>query len=757
MAQMIFNVDSALLSELGERLVGSVHVALLELVKNAYDADAYSVKLSIDKTPDGVVTCVEDTGIGMTLDEVKKYWMRIATNNKAVNNVSRLYGRIKSGAKGIGRFSCRRLGENLTLTTTAKLSDGVYQTTNLRIDWRRFVAGTSLDSVKVEYNDSKSQTGVCGTVLRIVNSNPNVFTAKGLAYIKRHCAVLVANRGCERAGFAPDPGFNIFFRFFGEKEAPYHNLREDIIDAGWGTVTAKVGNDGEPVFSLNSIGAKIDRFVPSVRFKHIVGAKLKIGLLVDAKDQVSNPDVLTLGPMRKVLSDWGGIYVRLNGVRVQPYGQPQDDWLDIDRDRGLRRGASEANDIGDLAATLKGVEPRRYLLSLLSSRSYVGDVEIDSTMTGFEIKASREGFLDTDAFSELKLFARFAVDFATLYRDQYVQQQSERRIVDAANRFKSAVEQIEGGRDCDDHEKPSGRVETEAVDYIIKWTKKLSSNDTPDARKDVVEGIERAAELIQAHQHRNADELRRLRLVASTSILLALFAHDVKSYLVQIDNAMTQLGHIRGCNEVECDQIGQVVARLGQSKVVLQRLIDFTLAIAAPGRESKDERLNVSTRLEEVMSCLESLTNEYNVVIDISGVPRTAYVGPISKAEFFSLMINVLSNAIKAVIARNEGGERVISVSAQQMGRKCLISCCDNGIGVDLTTVESLFSSFVADPSGVLYPSLQARINREHSFVLGSGSGLGLNIARQIVNARGGDIRFVQPEGTWRTRLNIIL
>ena len=119
--ELNFEVDSALLSELGERLVGSVHVALLELVKNAYDADATLVKVRIEKVDKGIATSVVDNGVGMTLEDVQRYWMKIATNNKAIDCISRRYGRYKSGAKGIGRFSCRRLGDSLELKTTSTL------------------------------------------------------------------------------------------------------------------------------------------------------------------------------------------------------------------------------------------------------------------------------------------------------------------------------------------------------------------------------------------------------------------------------------------------------------------------------------------------------------------------------------------------------------------------------------------------------------------------------------------------------------
>jgi HSP90 family molecular chaperone len=113
-----FSVDSALLQELGEKLVETVHLALSELVKNAYDADATEVEVVFETTESGVERIkIIDNGTGMNFDSVQNYWMRIATTNKEKQDVSPVYGRHLTGAKGIGRFSCRRLGTQLTLIT----------------------------------------------------------------------------------------------------------------------------------------------------------------------------------------------------------------------------------------------------------------------------------------------------------------------------------------------------------------------------------------------------------------------------------------------------------------------------------------------------------------------------------------------------------------------------------------------------------------------------------------------------------------
>jgi len=158
MQNLKFIVDSALLSELGERLVETDHLALAELIKNAYDADATEVTVALmpdeqDKPVKGKprkrksIIVITDNGCGMTFGDVQNYWMRIATTNKVDDDVSRTYGRPKTGSKGIGRFSCRRLGKKLQLETTGRKNDGKYETTKVKFDWEDYKPGTEVTKI----------------------------------------------------------------------------------------------------------------------------------------------------------------------------------------------------------------------------------------------------------------------------------------------------------------------------------------------------------------------------------------------------------------------------------------------------------------------------------------------------------------------------------------------------------------------------------------------------------------------------------
>jgi predicted urease superfamily metal-dependent hydrolase len=85
-----FTLDSALLREVGEKLVETVHLAIAELIKNAYDADSSMALVQFKKDEKGNEEIHKtDDEVGMNFQEVEKYWMRIAATNKSEYNISR--------------------------------------------------------------------------------------------------------------------------------------------------------------------------------------------------------------------------------------------------------------------------------------------------------------------------------------------------------------------------------------------------------------------------------------------------------------------------------------------------------------------------------------------------------------------------------------------------------------------------------------------------------------------------------------------
>ncbi|MEK6293734.1 MAG: ATP-binding protein, partial [Paraburkholderia tropica] len=110
----------------GDQLISGPEAALIELVKNAYDADSPSVTIRIvppnEDLPGGLI-CVQDFGHGMTLETVTNGWFEPATDDKLKRRYSP-GGRRLLGAKGIGRFATSRLGTQTRLRSITKDGNG---------------------------------------------------------------------------------------------------------------------------------------------------------------------------------------------------------------------------------------------------------------------------------------------------------------------------------------------------------------------------------------------------------------------------------------------------------------------------------------------------------------------------------------------------------------------------------------------------------------------------------------------------------
>ena len=148
-----FTIDAELLRELGERLVGKPHIALAELVKNSYDADATEVTIKFAPNKDSIE--ISDNGHGMSVNEFEDFWMRIGTTHKKEEERSR-GGRLMTGSKGVGRLAVQFLANKLTILTIPadKNSNGL----EAHIDWKEALetkpAETKeLTEVEVEYRD----------------------------------------------------------------------------------------------------------------------------------------------------------------------------------------------------------------------------------------------------------------------------------------------------------------------------------------------------------------------------------------------------------------------------------------------------------------------------------------------------------------------------------------------------------------------------------------------------------------------------
>lgn len=748
MQPLYFTVDSALLEELGEKLVETVHLALAELVKNSFDADATEVKILFENDVSGKpIIKIIDNGIGMSFNAVQDYWMRIATTNKVKKDVSQIYGRPLTGAKGIGRFCCRRLGSHLQLITCGtehgkKVGrQREIQKTVVDFPWSTFKPGEDVTQIKVNGSQTVVNNEITGTTL-IISDLAEEWTTRGLNWLKRQLAVLAANRGTKRPDYTEDPGFNV------ELSAPdfeggIRDIREDMINAGWGTLTAYINTKHQAVCELNAMGVGRKTITSKNTYPLLQDIKLKIAIMVDIRTQMRDTSVLSQGSLAKILPEWGGVQVRYRSFRVYPYGD--DDWLEIDYDRSLSKG-NPNEELHAFALSLRGVDPGRSLLTLLSMRNYVGNVDIGNNATGFEMKLNREGFIASPAVDQLKQFARFAIDWATIVRDYYIRQQTQYELIESKSELEKVVNQ----------KVESGKIINEAVRYINNSIVALTRNLDPKERDVVQQPLLKATDAIIKYNENTKAELLHLKLIASTSSLLLIFSHEVKSLLGVLEDSKNSLRSIvntisgKGKEKLEemADQFEDIKERLGE-------LLQLTSLVGIEGRKQKPGNVSLKARVVKVEKVFELITRRYNIHIDHQHIPPNIVIRKVLESEVYSIMLNALSNSIKSVIAG--GMNRKISISAEKNDKFNVIKIRDTGIPLDPKRYEEVFVPFISDPDGKFYDNLDKRLNPEDKLIVGTGSGLGLGIINEIVTAHDGAVKFLKPPKPWSNELEICM
>ena len=404
MEDLHFKTNVQIKSIIGKDLINDDNIAILELVKNSFDADAKRVDISFcnlknndDKESEAFSNqtsrlFIRDDGMGMDLTDIKEKWLNIAYSEKKTH--SRQFNRMMAGAKGVGRFSCDRLGQFLQLYAKKKSEQCVV----LSIDWRKFEIDDKekeIQSVGIGYewidDETLKQRGFHGfehgVILEIIKLRSNwvysdgtVWDTDKLTELKKYLEKLInPNQAFEKNDFGI-----------------YLNAEEFLVEN-----SQKAHNDQFIGKVENTIFQRLDFKTTSIECKSIEDGKITLTTLKDKGESIYwikeysefYPDIrdfkITLyflntyakafftkqTGMRSV--SYGSVFLFLNGFRIPPYGEEGDDWLKLDQ----RRAQGYAR--------------------FISARDIVGQIEILDNNESFQIVSSREGLVKNESFDKL--------------------------------------------------------------------------------------------------------------------------------------------------------------------------------------------------------------------------------------------------------------------------------------------------------------------------------------------------------------------
>jgi len=423
--QYPFRANAHLLKLLGDELIGDDRLAVFELVKNAYDANATSVEVTLNLQGDKPNIVIWDhEGFGMTKDDILNKWMEIGTSSKRNQNKIRTpnLNRLPLGEKGVGRLAVHKLGSQLSIHTRAENSPEYMIT----IDWpslinqAEYIEDTRVSITPLE--EAKFFKDETGTRIEINELNNKHWTRGDLRRLKRLLTSLISP-------FKTVSDFDVKLKVPGrEKEISDILEADDILSKAMWTYDFIIDERG--AFSSSY------RFNPPVIFKELVTTESseddsRLELLVPSKEEelardpkikdslLLNPEDLNgIGPIsgsfyvymkvpavlnalgspqqiKDYLKEQSGMRIYRDGIRVFNYGEAKDDWLGLNAGRINMPGLKI-----DTGMVLGGV-----------------DLNLESSY-GLKEKTNREGFDDNNTYKLFKwIVASVVEDFHQKHRN----------------------------------------------------------------------------------------------------------------------------------------------------------------------------------------------------------------------------------------------------------------------------------------------------------------------------------------------------
>ena len=434
-----------MLQLLGDELIGSARLAVFELVKNAYDADANEIVVCLDlESAQGSAIIVTDDGEGMTLDVLRSVWLVPGDDHRQKQRLSDRktpkHHRLPLGEKGLGRFAVHKLGNQITLVTRACNSDECV----VEIDWNELIAQPYLDEAPVTIKVRRPEifTGeMTGTRIEIRQLRTTDWSRGEIRRLHNQitsiCSPFKEPSGFQAVLQVPDREHWI---------ADLPDISEILDRAIW-----------KFSFRLNG-----DQFDWTYEFRQVPGFKIENRVVEKSGDRLKLPSrsgddrmekkimadetVLEgIGPVTgefyvydrdreirrrlpniRLLEDYldetGGVRVYRDGIRVYNYGELGDDWLGLD----LRR---------------VNVPTRR-----ISRNIILGAVHLTlKESTRLVEKTNREGFVENEACHQLRrivLGALSALEAERQFDKERIRQLTENPDDPTAARIEKPIQEL---------------------------------------------------------------------------------------------------------------------------------------------------------------------------------------------------------------------------------------------------------------------------------------------------------------------------
>jgi signal transduction histidine kinase len=634
-----FRARARLIRLLGEELISDEVMALVELVKNAYDADAQRVCVRLLQLADPASACVEvqDDGQGMDLDTLLHRWLEPATDHKrgGPRKQRTLLGRFPLGEKGVGRFAADKIGAELELITRPRESA---EEIVLHVAWHHFDDGRYLDQIenRWELRDPEVFAGDRhGTLLRMRQLRV-AWTDELLGRVRDGLMQLTS----PNAGVAD---------FLIELECPEFlaltgPIASDLLNRAQYRLIGRVDERGLFVPDGTDGWEPVDaRLATSARFTEADGS-LRVPLCGPFQISLYIWDLDTGGlrraamdrALREALRRACGIRIFRDGFRVWPYGEDDDDWLELNQRR--------VNN-----PTLR-----------VSNNQIVGFIEITQRENpDLRDRTSREGMIDTPALFDLKALALGVLEqleerrFAVRHEGMQTSTPSTDEQDEVLRRMQEARARIRG--------ETGWRAELQTIEQTYRQ----------QAREQQIryEYVSRLAGLgLAAERMTNAFS----DVVADASTDLKVLLNELSVGAISEPDLPVRLG------------------TLARQLDALSDMLDLMEPLYRPSR-STAEPLDVAAVAQDALALFRAPLHELGVRAFVTqDRPVTVNMG---RAHLMQVLICLIDNAIRSLSELRTADPR-LQVHVMSRPRRTGIVVADNGPGIKASVAKLIFQPF---------------------------------------------------------------
>lgn len=738
MGARTFKVDARTMIALGRESIKQHTTALVELVKNSYDAGSKVVEINVHTAAGDKAAAflrVSDAGCGMTDEQLEQRWLRIGYSEKRGQPTTGK--RRKTGEKGIGRISADRLGGILELRTKAKNSAPV----GLSVVWDDFdKAGTDLEKIALgvleDMNFSvphpsgpdgrtfKSKTGTAsslsGTELTIrqvrdswtvddciaLRDELSIFTSP-FHKVQDFEIRLVTDLDPQLNGVITSSvvplsevevkvvyraGNSISYEIWDrDKVGTRSFVRKDSIEIAQ---VAPLKIAAETKSDEDDDSRKTDGDVDGQQPKHGLQTPtcgpVEIRLLfLPRKATTVRATKLSLSDLKQFLDKNAGIRIYRDNIRVKPYGDPrtpEGDWL--------RLGARKAQDPAGAARKTFRAAPNQLVGGVFLTRDNNPKIADSS---------SREGLVHGAAFEDLR---RLVLGALRLLETHYHEGHQKRQEALKA----PVVESVEGVR---------GELQ-----LLSEFLTSARNGSEGAARRDIERSIDHLnlalnnVRLIEQSLDETSEQATIFRGLATLGIAAAVFAHETESSINSVVAACAAAGVLINEKPVGIKQVASEIDKAVQASRRVAAWGHFALTRVRQDKRRR-KQIDVEHLARSLVTSLKPTFRANEIDLNLEGKPTSGLTFPM---DIESVLINLLTNAYE--FCRQSDRKRQVTVYVEplrQNGKTGVrLAVGDSGSGVNKEfeerVWEPLFTTRTVDNGSV------------------AGTGLGLSIVQSVVD-----------------------